>query len=100
MAFGMVIESSEMTAELYDSVMGHLDWDSQEFPPGLISHYACQMDDGGLYIFDVWESPDDFQRFAETRLGPAVDAASGGSPPSIEPTFFPLHREEHARLRV
>ena len=48
----------------------------------------------GLLVFDVWESAEDWQRFAEGRLGAAIAAATGGQGPQPEPRFFPLIREE------
>ena len=99
MAVGMLMQSSEITAELYDSVMEHLDWKEQELPAGFISHHAGPTKDGWL-IFDVWESQEDFERFAQESLGPAMAAATGGQPPSVEPQFISIHNEDHARSRV
>jgi hypothetical protein len=43
-----------------------------ELPPGLLSHLAIVKPEGGLRYVDVWESEDDFERFAEDRLHPVV----------------------------
>jgi len=99
MAVGILMQSSEITTEMYDSVMEHLGWSQQDLPQGFVSHHACATDDGVL-IFDVWESQEDFERFAQERLGAAVAAAADGQPPSIEPQFFPIHNQDHARTRV
>jgi len=99
MAVAMVMDAPGMTAELYDSVMEHLDWDEQDLPAGFVAHYACAKDDG-WFIFDVWESKEDFERFFQERLGAAVSAATGGNPPALEPKFFPIHNQDHARSRV
>ncbi len=37
-------------------------------PKGLISHVAVERPDGGLRYIDVWESEEDWDRFAEERL--------------------------------
>ena len=94
MAVGMLMRIPGGTSELYDSVMENLDWDNTERPQGFISHYAGPTDDGWL-VFDVWESQADFERFVAERLGAALAAASGGTPPEVAPTFVPIHREDH-----
>lgn len=94
MATGMLMQLPGGTADFYDSVMTHLDWDNQPLPPGFISDYAGVNSDG-LTIFDVWESQQDFENFVHARLGPAIGAATGGNPPDIQPTFVEIHREAH-----
>lgn len=99
MAVGMLMQSAEITEELYDSVMEHLEWDEKDLPQGFVSHYAGPTSDGWL-VFDVWESQEDFERFVQERLGPALAAAYGAQPPSIEPQFIPIHNQDHVRSRV
>jgi hypothetical protein len=43
-----------------------------EAPKGLISHIAVERPEGGLRYIDVWDSEDDWDRFAEERLHPVV----------------------------
>jgi hypothetical protein len=43
-----------------------------ELPPGLIAHLAIERPEGGLRYIDVWDSEDDWERFAEQRLHPVV----------------------------
>jgi hypothetical protein len=99
MAVGMLMQAPGMTAEIYDSVMEHLDWDEQELPQGFVSHFAGPTEDGWL-VFDVWESKEDFERFLQDRLMTALTAATGGQAPPIEPRFIPIHNQDHARARV
>jgi hypothetical protein len=98
MAVGMLMQSDEFTEELYDSVMEHLEWGEKDLPAGFVSHYAGPTENGWL-VFDVWESQEDFERFLQERLGPAMGAATGQMPP-IEPQFIPIHNQDHARSRV
>ena len=49
----------------------------EEPPKGLISHVAIEVPDGGLRYIDVWESEDDWDRFAEDRLHPVVHPLLG-----------------------
>ncbi len=94
MPTGYVMEIPGMTTEIYDQVMANVGWGPDTLPEGFIAHYCCEKPDG-LFIFDVWETPEDWHRFAETRLGAAMAEAIGGPPPAMEPRFYPLHREEH-----
>jgi hypothetical protein len=43
-----------------------------EPPKGMISHVAVARPEGGLRYIDVWESEEDWDRFAEERLHPIV----------------------------
>lgn len=56
-----------------------------EPPKGLIVHVAIERPEGGLRYVDVWESEDDWDRFAEERLHPVVhpmlSARFGGDVP-------------------
>jgi heme-degrading monooxygenase HmoA len=57
-----------ITTEIYGRIMEGL---GPERPPGLISHLTLQIENGLRYI-DVWQSKDDFEAFAESRLHPVV----------------------------
>jgi hypothetical protein len=41
-------------------------------PKGLIVHIAAELPEGGLRYIDVWESEQDWDRFADERLHPVV----------------------------
>ena len=45
-----------------------------ELPKGLISHVVTEQTEGGHRYIDVWESEDDWDRFATERLHPVVHA--------------------------
>ena len=95
MPVGMTVEIPGMTAAVYQEVMANMNWSDEDLPDGFIAHYACEKPDG-LFVFDIWVSAEDWQRFAQGRLGAAMGAATGGQGPQPEPRFFPLIREEHA----
>ena len=61
-------------------------------PEGIIFHSAGPIEEG-WGVIDFWESRDHFDRFKESRLGPAIgtlgDAAPHG-PPDIKE--FPVHK--------
>ena len=46
-------------------------------PKGMISHVAVERPEGGLRYIDVWESEEDWDRFAEQRLHPVVHRLLG-----------------------
>lgn len=99
MPVAMVMEVPGLTAEIYDAAMEELEWHEKDLPDGFISHYAAPTDDG-WFVFDLWESQEEFEHFAATRLGAALAAATGGPVPAIEPRFLEIHNQDHARSRV
>lgn len=66
----MIQESVEMTPEMYDEVNAKLGV-NQDPPEGLIVHTAGR-DGDRFQVVDVWESREAYDRFNESRLGPAV----------------------------
>jgi hypothetical protein len=63
-------------------------------PKGLIVHIAMEQPGGGLRYFDVWESEQDWDRFAEERLHPVVHgllAEIFGTDLPAEPERHPAH---------
>jgi hypothetical protein len=38
-------------------------------PTGILFHWVTRTDDG-IRVTDVWESPEQFQKFAEEQIGP------------------------------
>ncbi len=94
MAVAFVAEIPGMTTDIYDRVMSNVNWGSGSLPEGFVSHYACETPEG-LFVFDVWEQADDWRRFADESLGPAIAEATGGQAPPLEPRFYPIHNEEH-----
>jgi len=94
MAVGMLVEAPGVNAEGYDSIMQHLEWETKPKPQGFVSHYAGPTESGWL-VFDIWESQQDFERFMQERLGPAMQQAFGEVPP-MQPRFIPIHNQDHA----
>jgi hypothetical protein len=77
----------DATLEMVEAVTDEMD--VRSLPPnGLIVHTVVDIG-GRLTIIDVWESQEDFDKFAEMRLGPAsaavaermgVDLSQAGEP--------------------
>ena len=76
MAVGTITRFSEgMGADQYDAVtreMGIAD----EPPEGLIFHSAGELE-GRFQVFNVWKTPENFERFTQDRLRPAQVAVMG-----------------------
>lgn len=67
----------------------------EEPPKGLITHIAIEIPGGGLRYVDVWESEEDWDRFAEERLHPVVhkllqEAFGAHMPAEPERTALPV----------
>jgi hypothetical protein len=59
----------------YDNVCTTLNFPA-DWPDGLLAHTSVEVD-GRLRVVDVWESPAEFDRFVEHRLGQAIGQALG-----------------------
>jgi heme-degrading monooxygenase HmoA len=60
------------------------------------SHAAAVTADGGMYIHDLWDSPEAFGAFAQGELGPAAGDSLG----EIQPTFTPVVNVIRGRAAV
>jgi hypothetical protein len=93
MAIGVLFDFPDGTLEQYDEVCRGLnngqpmhslsDWPGG----GILAHAASEGPNGGLRVFDVWESEEAFQRFGE-KLGPLAGASGLGE---AQPQITPLH---------
>lgn len=85
MPWVQIQKSTEATWEDYERVQGAL---GDEPPAGLIYHVAGEVEGGRWQAVSVWESQDDFNRFLEDRIMPAVQQAldpkfaESGPPPT------------------
>ena len=80
-----------VTPDQYDAVHAALDPEGNP-PDGLIAHTA-RIEDGTVKVLDVWESPEAFAAFAESRLGPTIQETLGEDAPAgrPEPRVTELH---------
>ncbi len=77
-------------ARFYDRILDGL---GNEPPRGLVVHLAVERPEGGLRYIDVWQSEEDWDRFAEERLHPVVHPLLGsrfGTDFPPEPDRVPL----------
>jgi hypothetical protein len=64
--------------QMYDGVQAALDIHNNP-PDGLIFHWAGEID-GKWTVMDVWEARENYDRFREERLFPAIQQVSGMDP--------------------
>ncbi|HEY0417115.1 MAG TPA: hypothetical protein VGC78_12080 [Gaiellaceae bacterium] len=75
----------------YDKAREVVGWEREPAQGGR-NHIAWFEPGGGLRVVDIWESQEDFDRFANERLMPGLAQAGlleGKGEPEV--TFAPLH---------
>jgi hypothetical protein len=82
------------STETYDRVATEADIEGDP-PRGLRSHVAA-ISDTGMVIVEVWDSIEDYDRFRDERLNPALRSVIGEQAASSLPMprreFLPVHR--------
>jgi hypothetical protein len=93
MPVGMLMMAPGFTKETYDQVsektFGKSDWGAADAPEGLIVHSAGPAENG-WYVYDIWESREDFERFLNEKLMPAFAEVLGEPPQGAQPQFFEI----------
>lgn len=85
MATAFIMDFEGASTELYDLVMEDMQL-GDTLPEGALYHVSGEAD-GHLYVVDVWETPEQFQAFAASQIGP-FSRKHGASEPTI--TSFPV----------
>ncbi len=67
MAFGMYFTPASFTREQYDQAITKLEAAGAGAPAGRLFHVALDVD-GGVHIFDVWESMELFEEFGKALM--------------------------------
>jgi hypothetical protein len=75
-----------VTQEQYEEAREVVNWEG-DVPDGAVLHVAG-FDSNGIRVTDVWESEDQFNRFAEERLMPGVQQIGIEGRPDVE--FYPV----------
>ena len=105
MPVGVTVEIPGMTADIYQQVMANMNWGQDDDPQGFIAHYACEKPDG-LFVFDVWESAEDWQRSPRASSAPrsppqpaaATAAARAAVLPAASGRSIASRASAHSRL--
>ena len=86
-AFKMKFEGA--TLEQYDRVMELMGLDQGDSSPdGAVFHWVSATDDG-IVVVDVWESDEQFNKFAAEQIGPYTQQVGIPAPPVI--TRYEVH---------
>jgi len=89
MAVAVQMDFDGATLDQYDEICGKMGLTPKgPGPAGAISHFAT-MTASGLRVVDVWETKEQFEKFAETQIGPHSASAGVTAPPRLE--FFEVH---------
>jgi hypothetical protein len=88
MAVGVVLEFEGGTLDQYDQVIGMMGLErGKPLPDGGVFHWVTATDTG-LRVTDVWDSREQFERFAQEQIGPYTQQV-GLPEPKI--TFHDAH---------
>ena len=68
MALGLYFQPQSFTKERYDQTLERLNQAGAGAPAGRKFHFAFVGEGGGIEVFDVWDSMEDFDRFGETLV--------------------------------
>lgn len=83
MAVGVVIQFSGGTPAQYDQVIAKMGFTPRgKGAPGALFHWITETPDG-LRVTDVWESREQFEKFAQEQIGPFTQEAGIPGPPDI-----------------
>ena len=89
MAVAAVMEFKDATLEQYDQVIARMGFQpGGAGAPGGLFHWVAATDDG-IRVTDVWESAEQFQRFADEQIGPITQEIGVAGPPVV--TLYDVH---------
>lgn len=89
MPIAVQLDFDGATLDQYDAVCSKMGLTPKgPGPAGAISHFAT-MTDSGLRVVDVWESKEQFEKFAQEQIGPYSQEVGIPSEPKMQ--FFDVH---------
>jgi heme-degrading monooxygenase HmoA len=83
MAVVVTVTIPETTTDQYDEVFKKTNPDGKAAVGGTF-HVVAENGEGGLFMCDVWDSEEAFQKFMATQIGPAVAASGNTQTPEIK----------------
>jgi hypothetical protein len=88
-AVGVILEFDGATLDQYDQVIQKMGFQPRgPSVPGCLFHWATPTANG-FRVTDVWETREQFDQFAQEKIGPLAAEAGITSPP--KPTFYEVH---------
>ena len=91
MAIAVISEVQQGNLDMYDAVNRKLEEGGQRMQEGHVFHCVGAMEGGGFRVFDVWETQEQFEKFVQEALGPAIDDVTGGQAGEPNRTIYELH---------
>jgi hypothetical protein len=67
-ALGFYFKPQSFNKDRYDELLQRLEQAGAGSPPGRSYHFAFTGQDGGIEVFDAWESQESFETFGETLV--------------------------------
>jgi hypothetical protein len=84
MAIAVYFHPEKMTKAEYDEIMVRLDKAGAGQPKGR-THHSCFGPEGTLMVYDIWDSPEDFEAFGGTLMPILGDMGLDAGQPDIMP---------------
>jgi hypothetical protein len=94
MAIAVYSHPKGMTLKDFEESHRRLDDAGAGSPSGRILH-SCFGDDGDLMVYDIWESPEQFEAFGEILMPILAEIGIDQG----EPAIMPLHRLDQVTVR-
>jgi hypothetical protein len=89
MPVAAVMQFKNATLEQYDEVIAKMGFEpGGAGAPGGLFHWVAATADG-VRVTDVWESAEQFQEFADTKIGPITQEVGIDGPPEV--TMYEVH---------
>jgi hypothetical protein len=83
MAIAVELNFPDATLDQYDQVIARMGFHpGGSGGPGGLFHWVMKTD-GGIRVVDVWQSAEQFQRFADDQIGP-ITQEFGMNPPEVQ----------------
>ena len=88
-AVGVQLDFKGMTLEQYDEAVKRMGFSPRGAgAPGSVFHWVTKTADG-VRVTDVWETQEDFEKFAQEKIGPITQAVGIKGQPEIQ--YFDVH---------
>ena len=89
MAVAVQMDFDGATSDQYDEALSKMGLTpGGPGPAGCISHFVT-VTDSGLRVVDVWQTKEQFEKFAHEQMGPVTQEIGFAGPPTME--FFDVH---------
>lgn len=82
MALGFYFAPKSFSVEQYDEALRRLEAAGQGNPPGR-SYHCAFSGEGGINVFDVWDSQESFDKFGETLIPIMSELGSDPGEPMV-----------------